>query len=66
MKILLVPQGQFTRAIYVEEVTRIGPLKITRYKPETVNVQGCLEEQGYSIEIIEASNILGALEYFKA
>jgi len=64
--LFLVPQGQSTVTIYVKEETRIGPFRIIRYKPETVNVQEYLEKQGYSIQIIEVSNIFEALEYFKA
>ncbi|MEM2915539.1 MAG: S16 family serine protease [Candidatus Bathyarchaeia archaeon] len=62
---LLVPKGQSKVTIYVEEITRIGPFKIIRYKPEVVNVQEYLGTQGYTIQIIEVSNILEALEYFK-
>jgi uncharacterized protein len=65
-KVFLVPKGQSTVTIYVEEVTRIGPLRIIEYKPENVNVQEYLEEQGYSIEVIEVSNIFEALKYFKS
>jgi len=64
--LFLVPQGQSIVTIYVEEETRIGPFRIIRYKPETVNVQEYLEKQGYNIQIIEVSNIFEALEYFKA
>lgn len=63
--IFLVPKGQSTATIYVEEITRVGPFKIIRYKPEVVNVQEYLEKQGYTIQIIEVSNIQEALEYFK-
>lgn len=64
--LFLVPKGQSTTTIYVKEETRIGPFRIIHYKPETVNVQEYLEKQGYNIQIIEVSNILEALEYFKA
>ncbi len=51
--------------IYVEEIARVGPFEIIRYKPRVVNVQEYLETLGYTIQIIEVSNILEALEYFK-
>lgn len=63
--IFLVPKGQSTVTIYVEEITTIGPLKIIRYKPKNVNVQEHLEAQGYNIQIIEVSNVQEALSYFK-
>jgi len=61
----LVPKGQSIATIYVEEITRVGPFEIIRYKPRVVNVQEYLETLGYTIQIIEVSNILEALEYFK-
>ncbi len=63
--IFLVPKGQSTVMIYVEETTTIGPLKIKRYKSENVDVQEYLEAQGYNIQIIEVSNVQEALSYFR-
>ena len=64
---ILVPKGQAITTAYREEVTRIGPLKIIQYVQEKVNIQEYLEEQGYNnVVVVEVSNILEAIQHFKA
>ncbi|MCS7095688.1 MAG: S16 family serine protease [Nitrososphaerota archaeon] len=61
----LVPKGQSTVVIYKLETTRIGPFVISEYIPEKVSVQNYLEQQGYSLEIIEVEDITEAIKQFQ-
>ncbi|MCW4046573.1 MAG: hypothetical protein NWE99_03300 [Candidatus Bathyarchaeota archaeon] len=65
MQTFLVPQGQSSVTVYVEKVTQIGDWRIVEYVPKVVNVEEYLEEQGYTIKIIEVADIHEALQYFE-
>jgi len=65
-KLFIVPKGQMTTTIYVEHQRRFGPFIFITREPVTVNVQEYLASNGYSMKIVEASNVLEALNYFGA
>lgn len=63
-QLFLVPKGQSKTVIYIERITRVGPLQIITYEPQTVNVQEYLEKEGYNIKVVEVANIQEALRFF--
>ena len=63
-KLFIVPKGQTTTTIYVEHQRRFGPFIFITREPVTVNVQEYLESRGYSVKILEVSNVSEALNYY--
>lgn len=63
-QLFLVPKGQSKTVIYIERITRVGPLQIITYEPQTVDVQEYLQKEGYNIKVVEVANIKEALRFF--
>ena len=64
LELFVVPKGQRIFMIYQPQTQEIqrGSLKIMRtfYVPKRIDLQEYLKEQGYSIQIAEAANIIEA------
>ncbi|MEM1660021.1 MAG: S16 family serine protease [Candidatus Bathyarchaeia archaeon] len=63
-QLFLVPMGQSKTIIYIERITKIGPLQIITYEPQTVDVQEYLRKEGYNMKVVEVANIQDALRFF--
>jgi uncharacterized protein len=63
-KLFIVPRGQTIATIYIERQRQWGPFIFITREPITVNVQEYLESKGYSIKILEVSNIPEAINHF--
>ncbi|MEM0489531.1 MAG: S16 family serine protease [Candidatus Bathyarchaeia archaeon] len=63
-QLFLVPMGQSKTIIYIERITKIGPLQIITYEPQTVDVQEYLRKEGYNTKVVEVANIQDALRFF--